>query len=157
EFISDAIEQLSGHPASEFVNNAVRTYASIIHPEDVDAVARIVANGLERKRPYEIEYRVVHKDGGVRRVFERGRGVFDEAGKAIYCDGVIFDVTERRQIEDELKRTQARLADALESMSEGFILWDANERLVTCNRRYCELFGVSSDLMVPGRTFEDVV
>src|SRR5262245_65697636 len=45
EFISDAIAQLSGYHPADFVNNAVRTYGSIIHPEDVDAVARIVADG----------------------------------------------------------------------------------------------------------------
>jgi PAS domain S-box-containing protein len=157
EFISDAIEPLSGYPAADFIGNAVRTYGSIIHPADVDNVARIVADGIKSRQPYEIEYRVVHKDGGVRRVFERGQGVFDEMGKAIYCDGVIFDVTERRSIEDELKRAQMRLADALESMSEGFILWDADERLVTCNSRYAELFAMSGDLMTPGRTFEEIV
>src|SRR6185312_9805288 len=97
--ISDAIEELAGFPASDFIDNAIRTYGSLIHPEDVDNVARIVADGLKNKRPYEIEYRVVHRDGRVRRVFERGQGVFDEAGKAVYCDGVIFDVTERRNVE----------------------------------------------------------
>ncbi len=157
EFISDAIEPLSGYPAGDFIDNAVRTYGSVIHPEDVDNVARIVADGLKNKRPYEIEYRVLHKDGAVRSVFERGQGVFDDAGKAIYCDGVIFDVTERRNIENELKRAQMRLTDALESMSEGFILWDAEERLVACNSRYCELFAMSGDLMAPGRTFEEIV
>jgi PAS domain S-box-containing protein len=108
EFISDAIEPLSGYPAADFVNNSVRTYGSIIHPEDVDAVARIVADGLKNKRPYEIEYRVVHKDGTGRSVFERGQGVFDETGRAIYCDGVIFDVTERRHIEAELRESEAK-------------------------------------------------
>jgi PAS domain S-box-containing protein len=157
EFISDAIVELSGFPANDFINNAIRTYGSLIHPEDVDNVARIVADGLKNKRPYEIEYRVTHRDGRVRRVFERGQGVFDEAGKAVYCDGVIFDVTERRNVEDELKRTQARLTDALESISDGFILWDADERLVTCNSRYCELFAMSGDLMTPGRSFEEIV
>src|SRR5215468_6278205 len=106
EFISDAIAELSGYPASDFVNNSVRTYGSIIHPDDVDNVARIVADGLKEKRPYEIEYRVLHKDGRVRSVFERGQGVFDEAGKAVYCDGVIFDVTERRHIEAELRESE---------------------------------------------------
>jgi PAS domain S-box-containing protein len=157
EFISDAIEPLSGYPAADFIGNAVRTYGSIIHPDDVDEVARIVADGLKKRRPYEIEYRVLHKDGTVRSVFERGQGVFDEMGKAIYCDGVIFDVTERRNIEHELKRTQMRLTDALESISDGFILWDADERLVTCNSRYCELFAMSGDLMTPGRSFEEIV
>jgi PAS domain S-box-containing protein len=98
EFISDAIVELSGFPAGDFINNAIRTYGSLIHPEDVDNVARIVADGLKNKRPYEIEYRVTHRDGRVRRVFERGQGVFDETGRAVYCDGVIFDVTERRNV-----------------------------------------------------------
>ena len=108
EFISDAIEALSGYPASDFVNNSVRTYGSIIHPEDVDAVARIVADGLKNRRPYEIEYRVLHRDGSMRSVFERGQGVFDEVGKAVYCDGVIFDVTERRHIEAELRESEEK-------------------------------------------------
>jgi PAS domain S-box-containing protein len=151
----DAIERL-GYPAEDFIDNAAHLRQHH-HPEDVDNVERIVADGLKNKRSYEIEYRVVHKGGAVRSVFERGQGVFDEAGKAIYCDGVIFDVTERRNIEDELKRAQMRLADALESMSEGFILWDADERLVTCNSRYSELFAMSGDLMTPGRTFEQIV
>ena len=108
EFISDAIEALSGYPASDFINNVVRTYGSVIHPEDIDEVARIVADGLKNKRPYEIEYRVLHKDGAVRSVFERGQGVFDEGGKAVYCDGVIFDVTERRHIEAELRESEEK-------------------------------------------------
>jgi PAS domain S-box-containing protein len=108
EFISEAIEALSGYPASDFVNNSARTYGSLIHPDDVDAVARIVADGLKSRRPYEIEYRVLHRDGSMRSVFERGQGVFDEAGKAIYCDGVIFDVTERRHIEAELRESEEK-------------------------------------------------
>ena len=116
EFISDAIEQLSGYPAADFIDNAIRTYGSLIHPEDVDDVARIVADGIKNKQSYEIEYRVVHKDGAVRSVFERGRGVFDEAGKAIYCDGVIFDVTERRNIEAELRESETRFRTLLSNV-----------------------------------------
>src|SRR5262249_17218527 len=143
--------------AEEWGGNRMWTEASITDRDGVDDVARAGADGLNHKRPYEIEYRVVHRDGSVRSVLERGQGVFDESGKAIYCDGVIFDVTEWRNIEVELKRAQTRLADALESMSEGFVLWDADERLVTCNTRYCDLFTVSEELMTPGRSFEEIV
>ncbi len=50
-----------------------------------------------------------------------------------------------------------RLADALESISEGFILYDENERLVLCNSRYREFYPLIRDILVPGTRMEDVV
>jgi len=116
EFISDAIEQLSAiRPPTSSTMRSAPTAASSTR-RDVDDVARIVADGIKNKQSYEIEYRVVHKDGAVRSVFERGRGVFDEAGKAIYCDGVIFDVTERRNIEAELRESETRFRTLLSNV-----------------------------------------
>jgi PAS domain S-box-containing protein len=95
QFMSNQITELSGFPAEEFINNAVRTYASIIHPEDVLHVFRKVQDGLERRKPYVIEYRIRHKDGSIRFVWEKGQGVFNHEDELNYLDGVIFDVTDR--------------------------------------------------------------
>ena len=51
----------------------------------------------------------------------------------------------------------ARLNDAIESMSEGFILFDRNDCFVLCNENYREMFSLSADLLVPGRSFEDII
>jgi PAS domain S-box-containing protein len=91
QFMSDQIEDVSGYPAGEFVNNAVRSYKSIVHPEDVIKVVNAVTNGINDRRPYTIEYRIKHRDGSVRHVYERGIGVHAEDGTLLWLDGVIFD------------------------------------------------------------------
>jgi len=73
EWLSDEIEAISGYPAGDFVRSAVRTFVSVIHPDDRDHVARSVMEGVERGRPYGLEYRIVRRDGGVRWVLERGQ------------------------------------------------------------------------------------
>jgi PAS domain-containing protein len=46
EFISEGIEEISGFPSDDFIGNRVRTYASIIHPEDLALVERLVNEGV---------------------------------------------------------------------------------------------------------------
>jgi PAS domain-containing protein len=91
EYMSEQIEHLSGYPSSDFINNAVRSYKSIVHPEDVIKVVNAVNNGVNERRPYTVDYRLRHRDGSLRYVCERGTGVFAEDGTLLWLDGVIFD------------------------------------------------------------------
>jgi Amt family ammonium transporter len=105
EFISDAVEELTGYPASDFIANRKRTFASIIHPDDEGLVGRAVEEALAEKRPFTIEYRIQHRDGSLRWVHERGRGVFADDRSLLHLDGAIFDSTDRRRLEAELAET----------------------------------------------------
>jgi diguanylate cyclase (GGDEF)-like protein/PAS domain S-box-containing protein len=102
QFLSDEIEPISGYPASDFIGSAVRTFASVIHPDDRQAVEQGVADALERREAFVLEYRLQHADGSIRWVYERGRGSFDDSGEVAFLDGAIFDVTARKQAEDRL-------------------------------------------------------
>jgi PAS domain S-box-containing protein len=124
EFISPAIEQLAGYPAADFIGNKVRTYASLIHPEDVPSVDEAVTAGVTNRRIYIMEYRILHRDGSVRWVREHGQGVFDDAGLLLHLDGAIFDVTERHDMEIELRQALDRANDAMDKLSR-------QERLAT--------------------------
>ncbi|MDH7514277.1 MAG: PAS domain-containing protein [Bacteroidota bacterium] len=94
EYMSDHVEELTGYPADDFIGNRVRSFVSIIHGDDVLRVAESVRNGLEKKEPYIIEYRIKHADGSMRWVWERGSGVFDNGGHFLYLEGVILDITD---------------------------------------------------------------
>jgi diguanylate cyclase (GGDEF)-like protein/PAS domain S-box-containing protein len=104
EFISDNIEAISGYPASDFIQSRVRTFASIIHPEDQRMVEVTVGEAVDRGEPFIIEYRIVGADGGVRWVYEKGQGVFGPDGSVLWLDGAIFDVTERKLLQEQLAK-----------------------------------------------------
>jgi signal transduction histidine kinase/CheY-like chemotaxis protein len=57
----------------------------------------------------------------------------------------------------EVREARARLTDAIESISEGFSLYDPDDKLIVCNSRYQELFASHADVMVPGTSFETIV
>jgi PAS domain S-box-containing protein len=112
EFLSAAITLITGYPADDFLNNRVRSYASIIHPDDRRSVADAVAAGLERRDRYEMEYRLVAVDGSLRWVHEQGRGVFAPGGQPVCLDGFIADITAQRQAE-ELSRLNAERMETM--------------------------------------------
>ncbi len=111
-FVSDGIEAITGYPPSDFIGNAVRDCSSITHPEDRGLVDAEITAALEQRRAYSMDYRILHKNGEERWVRERGRGVY-EGEKAIYIDGVQFDITEQHRAEVEL----VRMRDAAEAGS----------------------------------------
>jgi PAS domain S-box-containing protein len=105
-FISDAVQDLTGYPASDFLQNRVLAFADVIHPDDTELVDRAVTQAVEAKRSYEMEYRIVHMEGTVRWAGERGMPVWDDDGAVCWLDGVIVDITERKEIEGALEKAK---------------------------------------------------
>ncbi|PCH62907.1 MAG: hypothetical protein COC04_05040 [Gammaproteobacteria bacterium] len=116
EFISDEVESITGYPASDFIANKIRTYASIIHPDDVQLVDETVQIAVAKKQPYTIEYRIVSADDEIKWQYEKGRGVFDGNGDLYRLDGVIIDITERKQAETEVGQLRSYLSNIIDSM-----------------------------------------
>jgi PAS domain S-box-containing protein len=113
EWLSDEIETISGYPASDFIDTAVRTFASVIDPDDREHVERSVMDAVDAGRPFELEYRIRRRDGGVRWVLERGQAQEASDGRR-WLDGAIFDITVRRSAEQALREhaiVEAQLAE----------------------------------------------
>ncbi|MTV36033.1 MHYT domain-containing protein [Duganella radicis] len=104
-FVSDGILRLTGYPASDFVGDGrTRALGDLIVPEDRAGVEAEVARGVAELRPYQVEYRLRHADGRVRSMWEHGAVTADESNPAIrWIDGVILDISERREMEQELR------------------------------------------------------
>ncbi|NOR71913.1 MAG: response regulator [Methylomarinum sp.] len=102
KFLSDEIIQISGYPASDFINGSIDKLIDIVHPEDRFNLRRIVSKAIEKKRPYMMDYRMLHSDGSVHWVHERGQGVSNENGDLTFLEGVIIDITQRKQNETQL-------------------------------------------------------
>jgi diguanylate cyclase (GGDEF)-like protein/PAS domain S-box-containing protein len=115
EFMSDYTEELTGYPASDFMENNVRTYGSIIHPDDRPYVREEIERALEEGRPYRHEYRIIHADGTVRWLAEHGRGVREVGGDRVWLDGVLLDVTQQKSAEHARAEAELQLKKLVET------------------------------------------
>jgi len=117
-YISNAIEDLTGYKAEDFIHNQKMTFASIIHPEDSERVMDTISIGIESFQQYSIEYRIITQINTVKWVSETGRPVFDEKGNVVCLDGVIFDITDRVHVLEELKKAKNLAEEANKAKSE---------------------------------------
>ena len=67
------------------------------------------------------------------------------------------DVTEDREREQELERQKIRLEAAVNNMSQGLCMFDADHRLVICNRNYATLYGLPAEVVKPGTSIEQIL
>jgi PAS domain S-box-containing protein len=113
-FISDAIESISGYPASDFMlPDPKRSWMDGIHPEDKSQL-----QALEFfQHSFQLEYRVIHRNGSVHWVLEQGEAVRNQTGEIVWIDGFIMDISQRKQMEVELLEAKNKAELAAESRS----------------------------------------
>ncbi len=117
EFISDGVTELLGRPPSDFIDNAVRTFASVIHPDDAQYVDREIDAAVRRGAIWELTYRVRHADGRLRWVMERGQKL-ERDGQAGALTGFVVDITDRKEAEAALSSASAAAEAANRAKSE---------------------------------------
>ena len=118
-FISEQIEKLTGYPASEFIGeNAPRSFGDLMHEEDIEPTNRNTANAIREGEQYINQYRLTDKNGITRWVEGRGMAVYGADGHVDYLDGVIFDVSERKQAEAAVLEAKRIAEEATRTKSE---------------------------------------
>ncbi|MBT3178392.1 MAG: PAS domain S-box protein [Desulfobacula sp.] len=105
-YMSNHVDHLTGYPPDDFINNAVRTYGSIIYQDDIEYVDQAINEALKFGKSWEIEYRICHKSKGIRWVYEKGRGILLPDGSVEYLDGFIIDISRRKIIEEHFLQNQ---------------------------------------------------
>ena len=98
-FISEAVERITGYTAQDFLLPAPRiSFTELFHPDDLSIIEEAIADQQE----YAMEYRIIAKSGDIRWVREHGRFIRNEANEILWLDGFIMDITDRRNMENEL-------------------------------------------------------
>lgn len=118
-FMSGHIDPVSGYPSSDFIGNAVRTYGSVIHPDDKERIGRSVELAISEKSSWVLNYRILHANGSIRWVEERGAAEYDESGQVTTLDGFVLDVSNEKKLQDQL----IKLTQQLPGVVYQFQLW----------------------------------
>jgi PAS domain S-box-containing protein len=111
EFISPSCQMLTGYSPEQFVESRQVSYGRhVIRPEDRERVWHDVQAALKDRKPFQLSYRIRTADGTVKWVWEQGCGIFSEAGEVVGLEGYVVDITQQRELEDQLRKTE-RLAE----------------------------------------------
>jgi PAS domain S-box-containing protein len=154
-FISENVKRVLGYCPDEYLKNA-DFWRSHVHPEDLAAV-EAEQGKLFDEGAHTAEYRFRKKDGAYCWVSDEQHLIRDHHGNPMEVVGSWSEVTARKTAEQAaLQASEQRLTDAIESISEGFSLYDAEDRLVLGNYKYKELFDHGDGPPRPGSTYEDI-
>lgn len=104
-------------------------FASVVHPQDMDAVMTNLRLGVEHGRSYEIEHRLQFADGSSKWVYTIVEPAIDSFGKVLMLYGTTQDITARKQVEVELANKTNELQTIFDSIGDGITVYDQNGRI----------------------------
>jgi PAS domain S-box-containing protein len=163
--LSDGVEELTGYRREELLQNASLSYAEVIHPDDRGWVWDEVQQALQEQRQFSISYRICHKDGSLRWVWERGVGVTDSDSKQVHIEGFVNDITLRKHAEDKLITSEQRYRNLFAQMDSGMSVHELvyntdgvadNYRFLAVNPAFERLTGLAAEQVV-GCTVREVM
>ncbi|MFP3869470.1 MAG: PAS domain S-box protein [Syntrophobacteria bacterium] len=139
-FFDDKIETLSGYP-KEIFNSRRMKWSDLIVADDLEAVKYATKIALRGNRSYLREYRIRIRNGEIRWIQDRGTIVCDQSGDIKHLNGIFFDITEKKQAEDEITRTKMELeqifrtaADGMRVVYNNFDVFWVNDTFTTLSR-----------------------
>jgi two-component system cell cycle sensor histidine kinase PleC len=152
---SDSMYALLGRARlGEFLS--VGDLTALIHPEDADLLEAANRIALTDVPAIDHVFRIRHADGSWIWIRARGAVVRHHGADEPHFVGIAIDITEQKRMAAETATADARLRDAIESLSEAFVLWDSDNRLVVCNTRYQKLHALPNDAVRPGIAYPDL-
>ncbi|MEM6435595.1 MAG: EAL domain-containing protein [Cyanobacteria bacterium P01_D01_bin.115] len=108
-WLSDGCSHLTGYPQEQLVgDNRSASYNDITHADDLCRVVRTIEQALGQGQPYQVEYRIITRNGEEKWVWEKGQTVLDDAGAIVALEGFITDITPLKQTEAALRESETR-------------------------------------------------
>ncbi len=110
-FISQGCRAITGYSPEELIGNARVSFSDLIHPDDRETVRQDVQDSLKAQQPFQLVYRLITAERKTKWIWEQGQGIYREDGTLASIEGFMADITERRQMEEALKKAHAELEE----------------------------------------------
>jgi PAS domain S-box-containing protein len=102
EYVSSGCLELTGYLPEALLYNKELSFNEIIAPDYREDIQRKWEYSIKNDLPFKYEYEIITAQGDRKWVYETGQGVFDKYGKVVALEGVILDISDRKEIEDNL-------------------------------------------------------
>ncbi|MCX7878132.1 MAG: PAS domain-containing protein, partial [Ignavibacteria bacterium] len=140
EYVSKNIEQY-GYSREDFISGKIK-YASIIHPDDLERIAREVEYYTKNNfKNFEQYYRIRKANGDYIELYDFTVTIKDENGEIAYYDGYVFDITELKNAESELKRQKDFLRTIIDTDPNFIFVKDWDGKFTLVNKAVADVYG----------------
>jgi two-component system, cell cycle sensor histidine kinase PleC len=133
--------------------------SALMHPQDA-ALDELTEDLLSRRRAdFDHEFRMRHANGHWVWLHARAAlapGHLSNAVEQPHLVGIVFDITKQKELNKLNADAEVRLKDAIENISEAFVLWDTESKLVLCNSKYQQFHSLPAIVCVPGTHYNAV-
>jgi|HubBroStandDraft_5_1064220.scaffolds.fasta_scaffold03877_4 diguanylate cyclase (GGDEF)-like protein/PAS domain S-box-containing protein len=144
EFVSQGCLRVTGHQPADILFSQSVAYDDLTLADDRLWVREAIRCAVAEFRSFDLEYRIVHADGSVRWVWERGTGVIDVEGRAIALEGLIQDITKRKHAETMLREAERRYHGLFDNAIEGIFRTTVEGNYLDANPALAHIYGFES-------------
>jgi PAS domain S-box-containing protein len=156
EFASPGARALTGVPPSDLVGGRRVGYRDLVHPEDRSRLAEAVRQAALSGTTFGVEYRIRGVDGRERRVSDHGYALLGAAGEVEAVEGCVFDVTEKKKLDDRSASRESQFRALVEQSLAGvYVIREG--RFEYANPRLAEIFGYSVEELLALPSIEEVI
>lgn len=110
-YMSEGCASVTGYTANELLENSNKSFSSLIYADDLDYVRKNVDEAIANRTRFQMEYRILGKEGDIRWVWEQGNAIYSADNQVMFLDGYIADITQRKRIEEEVKQAARSLVE----------------------------------------------
>jgi diguanylate cyclase (GGDEF)-like protein/PAS domain S-box-containing protein len=147
-YFDDQVCHLLGINPAMFTGSA-EEFFGVVHPDDRETIKAAMARTIEQDVLYEPEYRAVWPDGSVHYITARGRLVRDDNGRPFRINGIIWDITSRKQAEKELLDSEAYLRTLMATIQAGVMIIDVEKHTIAdINMAAANLIGAKREEII---------
>ncbi len=128
-----------------------------VHHDDINLYDLATKVADARVQSIDHEFRMRHADGRWLWLRARCELARQDGDAGLHLIGIAVDITEQKSLVERTVAADLRLRDAIETIPEAFVLWDADNRLVLCNSNFQQLHHLSDEAVLQGARYETVV
>ncbi len=138
---------------------SLQDFLDCVHPADIESISAAVRRAHDPAGDgiWNVEHRIIRRDGSVRWLKERSQTFFEGEGntrRPVRTVGAVLDITARKEAEEKVRQSEEFIRGILDTVDEGFIVVDRDYRILTANRAYCAQVALPVDVVIGKHCFE---
>src|SRR6202035_4920823 len=131
--------------------------SALVHKDDINLYELATQVADSKVQSIDHAFRMRHADGRWLWLRARCELAHQDGEDGLHLIGIAVDITEQKSLVERTVAADLRLRDAIETIPEAFVLWDAENRLVICNSKFQDLHDLPDEAIKAGAAYDAVV